>query len=237
MRYGVFSDVHSNLEALKAVLFAMAEEKVERYICLGDSVSYAAQPNECLTLIRQLPLTTVAGNHDLSAIGDPIMEWLNEPARISAEWSGSQLTEEHKTWIRTLTLVTQEQSATLVHGSLVEPEKFNYLFNFSEISANFALMQTPLCFVGHSHFPWIVEEGDRFAVREISYERGKKYLINVGSVGQPRDGDNRASFCIWDSQLHRIELKRICYDIETAQKKIKAAGLPLRFAERLAVGR
>lgn len=226
MRYGLFSDVHSNLEALQAVLAAMEMEKVEKYLCLGDVIGYAANPNECLNQIRQLPLIAVAGNHDLAAVGHPIIDELHNAAREAVEWTIPQLTEENKAWIRTLPLVAQEGEATLVHGSLVDPEKFHYILSQEEIAANLDLMQTLLCFVGHSHHPWMMEEG-----------AGKKCLINVGSVGQPRDGDNRASFCVWDSETRRIQLKRIAYDIESVQRKILAAGLPSQFAERLEVGK
>lgn len=236
MKYGIFSDVHSNLEALDAVLAALAREKVEKYLSLGDTIGYAANPNECMERIRQLPLVAVAGNHDLAAIGHKILDCLQDAAREAVEWTAPQLTQENKAWIRTLPLVAQEEEAALVHGSLVEPEEFNYTLNLSDIAKNFALMQTPLCFVGHSHHPWIMEEGAQSAVRSITYQKEKKYLINAGSVGQPRDGDNRASFCIWDSGTKRIELKRVEYDIRAVQRKIRAAGLPERFAERLEVG-
>ena len=236
MRYGVFSDVHSNLEALEAVLSAMASEGIEKYLCLGDTVGYAANPNECLDRIRRLPVVVVAGNHDLAAIGHPIREKLYPLPRLAAEWTSYQLREEHKAWLATLPLVTQIESATMVHSSLEEPEEFYYITNNLEMLKTFYLMTTPLCFIGHSHFPWIMEEGARFTVSEMVYSSIKKYLINVGSVGQPRDGDNRASFCIWDSDEKQITLKRISYDIKRAQEKILATALPRRFAERLEAG-
>ena len=237
MRYGIFSDVHSNLEALETVLSAMSKEKVEKYVCLGDIVGYAANPNECLDRVRQLPAVVVAGNHDSAAIGHPIIEQFDEVPREAVEWTATQLTEQNKAWIRTLPFVAQEGIATLVHGSLVEPEEFNYIYKRSEIEINFRLMKTPLCFIGHSHHPWIMEEGAPVAVSQMTCQGGKKYLVNVGSVGQPRDGDNRASFCIWDSADRRIELKRVAYDFQTTQQRILSAGLPAKFAERLAAGR
>ena len=237
MRYGLFSDVHSNLEAFEAVLTAMARERIEKFLCLGDIVGYAANPNECLSRLRQLPAVVVAGNHDLATVGHPILYELYDAAREAAEWTAAQLTEENKTWIQTLPLVAQEGEATLVHGSLFEPEEFHYIHEPSEIEQNFSLMETPLCFVGHSHFPWIMEEGEETAVGEIIYRKGKKYLVNVGSVGQPRDGDVRASFCIWHSEERRIELRRVPYNIETVQRKILASRLPAWFAERLAIGK
>ncbi len=237
MRYGLFSDVHSNFEALEAVLRSLAKEKVQKYICVGDIIGYAANPNECLDRVRELGAVVVAGNHDLAAVGHPILYRLYDPSREAAEWTADQLTEENKTWIRTLPFVSQEGTATLIHGSLFEPEAFHYIHEPSEIEQNFSLMETPLCFIGHSHFPWIVEEGGQAAVSEIAYREEKKYLVNVGSVGQPRDGDRRASFCVWDSQERRIELKRINYDYRTTQRKILEAGLPSQFAERLATGK
>lgn len=237
MRYGLFSDVHSNLEALQAVLTAMTKERIEKFLCLGDIIGYAANPNECLNRVRQLPAVAVAGNHDLAAVGHPILHELYDAAREAAEWTAAQLTEENKSWIGQLPLVAKEGDATLVHGSLVEPEEFHYIFEPAEIQANFSLMRSPLCFVGHSHYPWILEEGERFEVREVTCQEGKKYLINVGSVGQPRDGDNRASFCLWDTDQKRIELKRVSYDISAVQQKILTAGLPQQFAERLEDGR
>ena len=236
MRYGLFSDVHSNLEALEAVLAAMAKERIEKFLSLGDTIGYAANPNECLNLVRQLPAVTVAGNHDLSAAGHPILYELYDEAREAAEWTAAQLTQESKNWIRSLPLVTREGDATLVHGSLVEPEKFLYTDKLSEIEQNFSLMETPFCFIGHSHFPWMMEEGAETAVTKITCRTGKKYMVNVGSVGQPRDGDPRASYCVWDSDQRRIELKRIEYDYKPTQRKILEAGLPSRFAKKLETG-
>lgn len=237
MRYGLFSDVHSNLEALQAVLAAMEMEKVEKYLCLGDVIGYAANPNECLNRVRRLSAVVVAGNHDLAVVGHPILYELYDAAREAAEWTVAQLTEENKSWMGQLPLVAKEGQAALVHGSLFEPEAFHYIVNPSEIEQNFSLMETPLCFIGHSHFPWIMEECRPRAVSEITYKGGRKYLINVGSAGQPRDGDPRASFCVWDSEEHRIELKRVEYDYRITQRKILAVGLPSRFAERLEVGK
>ena len=236
MRYGLFSDVHSNLEALEVVLHALAKEKVQKYICVGDIIGYAANPNECLNRVRCLPAVVVVGNHDLAAVGHPVLYELYDVAREAAEWTAPQLTEENKAWIRSLPLVARQEEATLVHGSLFEPEVFHYIHEPSEIEQNFSLMETQLCFIGHSHFPWIIEEGTPTAVREITYHQEKRYLVNVGSVGQPRDGDPRASFCVWDTTARRIELKRIEYDYKVTQRKILEAGLPIRFADRLEVG-
>ncbi len=237
MRYGLFSDVHSNLEALEAVLQSLAKEKVQKYICVGDVIGYAANPNECLNRVRQLPAVAVAGNHDLAAVGHPILYELYDAAREAAEWTAAQLTEENKSWICQLPLVAKEGQATLVHGSLFEPEEFHYIHEPYEIEQNFSLMETSLCFIGHSHFPWIMEEGRPQAVSEITYKEGKKFLINVGSAGQPRDGDARVSFSIWDSDQRRIELKRVEYDYKTTQRKILEAELPAWFAERLETGK
>lgn len=240
MRYGVFSDVHSNLEALGPVLEALAGEGVDRLLCAGDLVGYGADPGPCLERMRRAGVQAVAGNHDWAAAGRFPLDWFNDDARQALEWTAGRLSPQERAYLSGLSLLWEDREVTLAHGSCHEPEQFHYVFDPGAARACLGSQQTPVGFIGHTHVPGFFLEEDsqvRF-VRASSrkLEPGRKALVNVGSVGQPRDGDRRAAYCVYDTEERRIEIKRIPYPVEQAQAKIRSAGLPAFLADRLGYG-
>jgi len=223
MRYGIFSDIHSNLEALEAVLEALKKEKVDRYLCAGDIVGYAADPGECLKIIKGLNCPTVCGNHDWAVADMFDCSAFNDAARAAVEWTKVNLSGPEKDYLKGLPLVYEEEKITMVHGSLVRPEAFEYVFGGEAAAKTIELCKTDICFIGHTHQPF-------------EYHKGIKCLVNVGSVGQPRDGDPKAAYCVFDSESGQVRIKRVEYDVRSAMKKILAAGLPEYLAMRLAEG-
>ncbi len=240
MRFAIFSDIHSNLEALEAVMADARQRRCSHFVCLGDVVGYNANPGECVALVRQLDCPAVKGNHDEQVASSESSERFNELAERALDWTREHLNEQDKEWLRNLPLQRRVHDFTIVHATLNSPARWGYVFNNLDAVANFVYQPTPVCFCGHTHVPMIFvrEEGVRRKADEhVRIEAGKKYLINAGSVGQPRDGNWRAAYCIYDVDNNLVELLRVKYDLATAQKKITKAGLPRLLAERLAMGR
>lgn len=240
MRFAIFSDIHSNLHALDAVLEDAEKHKCSHNVCLGDIVGYNAFPAECLKKVRDLDCPVVKGNHDEQAsmlAGNDIFNALAEEA---IQFSRQRLSDDDREWLRNLRLQRQVRDFTVVHATLDTPHKWGYIFNQLDAANHFSYQHTALCFIGHTHSPkaYVRDGGVRVAPLEIiKVEAGKKYLINVGSVGQPRDGNWRAAYCIYDTESNEIELRRVEYDLAAAQESVLKAGLPARLAERLAVGK
>jgi diadenosine tetraphosphatase ApaH/serine/threonine PP2A family protein phosphatase len=243
MRYGIFSDIHSNLEALETVLRDSASERVDRFFCTGDIVGYGADPAECIRRIRELRAMTIAGNHDWAVAGVIRPEAFNPVARAAVFWTRSRLDPADTKFLEALRLVHQDDCCTFVHGSLNDPDEFIYLFDPGAAEESFDLMKTQLCFVGHTHVAGIFIQERKGAVRvdageaPFTLEKGKRYIVNPGAVGQPRDGDPRAGYCIFDTDAGRIEIRRVAYDVTAARAKIIAAGLPEFLGDRLVYGR
>jgi diadenosine tetraphosphatase ApaH/serine/threonine PP2A family protein phosphatase len=240
MRFAIFSDIHANLEALEAVLEDAQARGATSYVCLGDVVGYNANPHECVQRIREMECPIVKGNHDEQASLTESSRDFNELAEHAIEWTRDNLTAEDKEWLRDLRLERQVRDFTIVHATLDTPAQWGYVFNNLDAAASFTYQHTAVCFFGHTHVPmgFVRDEGVRRLIFEqLRIENGRKYFINVGSSGQPRDGDWRAAYCIYDSEKNVVELHRLKYDLETAQKKIIKAGLPRLLAERLALGR
>jgi len=243
MRIAVLSDVHSNLEALRAVLLSCGSEQIDEYICLGDIVGYAANPNECLKLIRELnPLTTIAGNHDWASVGKTDINYFSPIAKEAILWTQKELTEENKNFLQNLPLTKEFDDFIIVHGSLYAPQEWHYIFTLQDAKRNFGHQNKRICFIAHSHQPFIISQdksGNCEGIKgtKVSLRDDYKYLINIGSVGQPRDGNPKASYCFYDRDKNEIEIKRISYEIKKAQDKIIAAGLPQELAWRLSLGR
>jgi diadenosine tetraphosphatase ApaH/serine/threonine PP2A family protein phosphatase len=240
MKFAIFGDIHGNLEALQAVLQDAQEQGCANYVCLGDIVGYGANPAECLETVRQLNCPTVKGNHDEGAANDSRLEDLNPLAQNALLWTREQLSAEQRTWLSDLKLLRQVRDFTIVHATLDSPGSWAYVTNRFDAMASFSYQFTQLCFYGHTHAPRIFEKDD--VVRgargtEVKIQRGTKYFVNVGSVGQSRDGDWRAAYAIYDIPNSTITIRRIEYDIDTAMKKILEAGLPALLAERLPLGR
>jgi diadenosine tetraphosphatase ApaH/serine/threonine PP2A family protein phosphatase len=240
MRLAIISDIHANLEAFEAVLADARDNKCTNFVCLGDVVGYNANPHECVALVQGLDCPIVKGNHDEQASLVESSRDFNEMAEAAIEWTRDNLTDEDKDWLRDLKLQRQVRDFTIVHATLDTPGQWGYVFNNLDAAASFTYQHTTVCFFGHTHVPmgFIRDEGvQRQQIDRLRIDPDKKYFINVGSVGQPRDGDWHAAYCIYHVESNIVEQRRIKYDLATAQKKIIEAGLPPLLAERLAVGR
>ncbi len=241
MRIGIFSDVHGNLEALKVVLKALRKERVDRSYCVGDLVGYGPNPNQCVKKVLQFSNGVVAGNHDRAATGQNPITYFNEYARVAIEWTRKVLNENAMNTLNRLPLVLTEGEITLVHATPDEPKTWQYIFTYTDAHRSFGALKTPLCFVGHSHAPVAFvqdEEGEIFTQdpTEIKLEENKMYIINVGSVGQPRDGDPRACYGVLDTNRRWFRLKRLAYSVEVVQEKMWKENLPPYLIDRLSAG-
>jgi len=240
VRYAVLSDIHGNIEALQAVL-ADAAAQADAVICLGDVVGYGADPVPCVELVAERAQAWTVGNHEHGVTGQLDLEWFNPYARAACEWTREQLDEDHRAYLAALPLRVELGDATLVHASPSHPEEWDYLLLAEDGYAAFPAFATRLCFVGHSHVPGVWSVGSsgtdhaRGAV-EVELAEGRRYIVNVGSVGQPRDRDPRAAYAVWDLDRSRVTVRRVHYDHGLARRKIVAAGLPRILADRLAVG-
>jgi len=242
MRYLILSDIHANLAAFEAVLAAAGT--VDAVWCLGDTVGYGPQPNECIERLRGLPgLVCVAGNHDYGALGKLDLGQFNHDARIAAEWTARRLTPANRAWLDGLPEREEREGFTLVHGSPRFPI-WEYVLTPAVAFENMAYFATLTCLVGHSHVPVVFQEGragqGAIAFLPVPDEpfryRPVRSIINPGSVGQPRDGDPRASFILLDPDAGTFVLQRVAYPIEETQAQMRAAGLPPRLASRLSYG-
>jgi diadenosine tetraphosphatase ApaH/serine/threonine PP2A family protein phosphatase len=240
MRYAVLSDIHGNLEALRAVL-ADCRGRIDGLLCLGDLVGYGADPAACIELIAERAQLLVAGNHEYGVTGQLSPAWFNPYARAALEWTAATLGDDHRAWLRGLSLTARLGDATLVHASPRRPAAWEYILTAADGFAALDAFDTRLAFVGHSHQPgyWSLGADERARTAgavEIGLKRGHRYIVNVGSVGQPRDRDPRATYAIWDRTARRISIRRVPYDITEARRKIVTAGLPRFLADRLQSG-
>jgi diadenosine tetraphosphatase ApaH/serine/threonine PP2A family protein phosphatase len=240
MRYAIISDLHANLEATEAVLEDARAHDCTHFVCLGDVVGYNANPHECVEIVQKMECPVVKGNHDDQATLSESSRGFNALAEAAINWTREHLTEEDKEWLRTLPFTQPVRDFTIVHATLDAPEQWGYVFNSLDAVASFAFQDTTVCFFGHTHVAgaFVRDEGVRkIKVDQLPIEETKKYFINVGSVGQPRDGDWRAAYCIYHIDKNVVEQRRVKYDLATAQKKIIEAGLPHMLADRLELGR
>jgi predicted phosphodiesterase len=233
MRIAILSDIHGNLEALTRALSIISESRIDNIVCLGDVVGYGANPNECLELIRSHTDHILLGNHDEASVDLAMTEYFNPFARTAAEWTNAELTKENLDFISHLRHRTTLEGMLFVHSSPFEPAEWHYIISAADAHENFPFFTEPICFVGHSHVPGVFCED--IWTKEV--ERGKKFLVNVGSIGQPRDRDPRLSFGIMDTDEWRYTNVRSPYDVTTASEKIRNAGLPRQLAERLLEGK
>ena len=240
MRSAIFGDIHANLEAFEVVLADAREQGCESFICLGDVVGYNANPRECLEIVQSLECPVVKGNHDSYVSSEHSLVTFNPLAEVAIQWTRDQLNSSEKRWLSNLPLIVEIRGFTVVHASLDEPGDWNYVLNQLDAAASFSRQTTELCFFGHTHSPRAyIKDSSIVGVpfEQIIPERGKKYFVNPGSVGQPRDGDWRAAYVVFDEERRTINLRRLRYDLTTTQRKIVAAGLPPKLAERLALGK
>lgn len=243
MKYGILGDVHANLEALEAVARCLEREGVERVLCVGDVVGYGASPAECIELLRARGVLCVLGNHD-AAVADRLdPSDFNPPARKAVAWTRATLRRAQRRWLSELPLILEEEDFALAHGTYSRPERFDYVTRPSDADASLAAMRAPTCFIGHTHVPVTMlraEPGSKRTRREVDpaldLRAVHRALVNVGSVGQPRDGDPRAAFAVYDGATRALRIERIAYDVESAAGRIRAAGLPEVLADRLHSG-
>ncbi len=241
MRIAVLSDIHGNLQALEAVLEALAPRGIDRYLVAGDVVGYGADPVACVERVRSLGATVVAGNHDRAVTGQLDLATFSHDAAQAARWTARRLGESERSFLSCLPLVYDDEDLLMVHSSPLNPEDWPYLADLSEVRRALAACQRRICFVGHSHVPFVYGrgEGEAFGRREGRYdlEPSWRYLVNTGSVGQPRDGDPRACCVIVDLGESWLELVRVRYPVEIAQARIRGEeGLPEFLAWRLRWG-
>mgnify|MGYP001034234852 FL=1 len=245
MRYLIFTDIHGNLEAFQAVLKAVQKKKIDHYIFLGDLVGYGASPNEVIQRILTLkPLSIIRGNHDKAVSGLDSVQTFNPIAASAIFWTKKTISRKHLDF-----LVRLKQSPEVVHGTITichgAPfDEDYYIFGEFDAAEAFSYIQTPVCFFGHTHFPFVYYDKDGNVestflegnANEIKLEKGVRYLVNPGSVGQPRDRNPRAAFAVYDSETRVIRFHRVEYDIDAAKRKIIEEKLPPALAERLSLG-
>ena len=241
MVYGIISDIHSNLEASRSVINTLNQRGVDKIICLGDIVGYGANPNECCELARKTAFLVVLGNHDAGSIGLTNLRNFSKSAIAVCQWTDQILTHENRDWLKKLPLTDEIGEELMVHSAPANPSEWKYILSLNDAITEFRAFSGQICFVGHSHVPCsFIEQDNQYNIVENSkftLNPKARYIINPGSVGQPRDGDPRASFAIYDKDNRKVEIVKRSYDIKSAQQKILDAGLPDDLASRLAVGR
>jgi diadenosine tetraphosphatase ApaH/serine/threonine PP2A family protein phosphatase len=242
MKIIIFSDVHGNLEALHAAFRFIEKYPDASIYSLGDIVGYGANPKECISEVRKIVHVSLAGNHDHAAIGLTSIKYFNPYAKEAVIWTSKCLDEEDKRYLLEIPLYKKiNQKIFIVHSSPLEPDQWHYIMTINDAKRNFAFFKEPLCFIGHSHSPMVIglnPKGDIFQENDeiVQLKAENRYIINVGSIGQPRDSDWRACLVIYDDESRIIEFKRLEYEVHTAREKIYQAGLPDRLAERLLYG-
>ena len=240
MKYAIIADIHANLEGFEVVLDDAQKNDCTHYVCLGDVVGYNSNPKECMKIVRDMNMPCIMGNHDEYCSGMEELVGFNPHAAHAVQWTRDQLSDEEREWLRRLKYKRLVANFTTVHATLDDPKRWCYVMSKFDAAASFTYQNTGVCFFGHTHVPLAfvrdsMVRGGTYST--IKVEQGKKYFVNVGSVGQPRDKDPRAGYVIYDIKAKTIELRRLEYDIEKTQAKILEAGLPERLANRLALGK
>jgi len=244
MRYALISDIHGNLEALEAVLEDIGTQRIDRTVCLGDVVGYGADPDKCTDRVRDNCRPTILGNHDAAAMGMLSTHNFNVHAKIAIEWTAEHLGENTRLFLHSLPLRETRDDLSLVHATPYEPNTWHYITSLEEAAFNFQFFDTSFCFVGHTHIPLIivvngkrelyVHQDDHIDYRGMENAR---FLINVGSVGQPRDRDARACYGILDTEARYFNYRRVDYDIALCRNKMRSIEMPEFLIDRLAQGR
>jgi len=232
MKFAVISDIHGNLEGLTKAFEIIDARNVDQVYCLGDIIGYGANPNECISMLRARDVASIIGNHDQAVIDAAKAGTFNDFARKAVDWTARQLTSDNVDFLSHLPYTIVAHDCTFVHASPDKPEEWNYILSVYEAQEHFRFFSTSICWFGHSHRSGVF--CDDLKSKEV--ERGKRYMINVGSVGQPRNGDSRLSFGIFDTERWEYEHVVSEYNVELARKKIIEAGLPVYLADRLLFG-
>jgi predicted phosphodiesterase len=242
LRYGILSDIHGNLEALQASLKSLEREQIDAYICLGDTVGYGANPEECSQIVRQLVRVCIVGNHDAAVAGRMDYSYYYDAARHALDWCKDRVSPQTISWLQGLPYSHKEGDIEFCHGSPVCPEEFEYVFTKEKAKEllPYRGQLSWVTFIGHSHLTrsFALAADDAYNVKgpEFVVRKDYKYIITVGSVGQPRDYDPRSCCAVFDTNTGIFKYVRSEYDVEAQMKKIIDAGLAYNFGARLLVG-
>ena len=241
MKFAVISDIHANRDAFEAVLADIKSQGIDTIYCLGDVVGYGSEPSACLEMAKAHCDIILMGNHEYYALGLITSEYLSPVAKESAAWTQGQLSEQDLAILSDFQMDATLADIYLVHASPFEPENWRYILATPEAARAFEHLDANMCFYGHSHLPMIFSNSGEGSIRQqighdFQPDEEKRYLVNVGSVGQPRDNDPRASYVSYDVDNRDIHFHRVAYDVENAQKKMRDAGLPSLLVDRLTVG-
>lgn len=243
MKYGILGDIHANLSALRAVLAALEKDNVDRVLSVGDIVGYGAAPRPCIEILREMGVVVVKGNHDAACVGELDLLYFNNYARAAVRWTQSVLVESESRWLAELPMIHNLDHCSVAHGTFHRPELFDYVQSTTDADPSLDAMPLSVCFVGHTHHPVTLMRMRDDPLRtaytedtEIDLSESHRALINVGSVGQPRDEDPRAAYAVYDTEAERVWIKRVPYDIEREAARIRTAGLPSALADRLFLG-
>jgi diadenosine tetraphosphatase ApaH/serine/threonine PP2A family protein phosphatase len=243
MRYGILGDIHANLSALDAALEAFAAERVDQIVSVGDVVGYGAAPRECIRRLREIGALVVKGNHDAACVDELDVTGFNEYAREAVSWTKARLEPADARWLAALPMVLHLEHCSVAHGTLFRPERFDYVQSTADADPSLDVMELPVCFVGHTHVPVTLLRMRDDPLRTaytledtIDLGEASRALVNVGSVGQPRDEDPRAAYAVYDTEGECVQIRRTAYDVEREAARIREAGLPGVLADRLFLG-
>ncbi|RME03875.1 MAG: metallophosphoesterase [Planctomycetota bacterium] len=237
MRYAFISDIHSNYTALKTALEKIQQLQVDKILCLGDIVGYGAEPNECLAAVKKYCHYTILGNHDLALIEENAAKNFNPEAKIAIEWNRKKTKRKYFHFLRSLPYKLKFKHFLAAHANPWQPKKWTYVHHHTVQPAQWQNLHPPLCFIGHSHIPVVITPKKEYSTHHCKIPPSQKCIVNVGSIGQPRDGDRRLSFGVYDTNNGLYQLFRLDYDYERAVKKIRNAGLPAYLSNRLLFGK
>ena len=242
MRIGIFSDVHANWEALSACLKDFEREGLNRLFFIGDAVGYGADPNLTVKKVNEICDVKLLGNHDAAALDRLSLEYFNDFAQQAIMYNRQMLTEENIAILNDFDITSEWQNLTLVHATPCDPDSWGYVMSLFDAKESFQCFHTQVCLIGHTHRPVIIENTgtDELKIHKptrMVLNPDNRYLINVGSVGQPRDGNPDACYLIYDHDQNEIRFKRVEYDINTAQNKMKQANIPEFLVNRLSNGK
>jgi diadenosine tetraphosphatase ApaH/serine/threonine PP2A family protein phosphatase len=243
MKYGILGDIHANLSALEAALEGFRRAGVDRIVSVGDIVGYGAAPRECIDLVRSTGATVVKGNHDAACVDEIDVMYFNNYAREAVGWTQTVLSRDDRRWLAQLPMTAHLEHCSVSHGTLYRPELFDYIQSTTDADPSLDIMELPVCFVGHTHVPVALMRMHDDPLRTaytvdslIDVSDAYRALVNVGSVGQPRDEDPRAAYAVYDTDESTVSILRTDYDIERESARIRAAGLPAVLADRLYLG-
>ena len=241
MRIGILSDIHSNYTALRAVTRQINRESIDQLVCLGDIIGYGPRPEKCCSWVRKNVSITVQGNHDAAVCNTVNRKKFNRVAEEALSWTCKHMSKKNRQFLASLPLIATDLGVTFVHASPVAPERFTYIISASDAGKQFDFCKTALNFFGHTHHQEVFvqdREGmvSRHAQSAFTISSGKKYLVNPGSVGQPRDGIPKAAYAVYDTNAQKLRLKRVPYPIEVVQRRLRRAHLPQELAVKLMTG-